>query len=222
MRLRMRAGIHFDAQERRAVHGGGQGLGSAHAAEPAGDHQASGERSAEVFARGGGEGFVSALQDALGADVDPASGGHLAVHGEAELFQRAELLPIGPVADQVGIGDQHARRLLVGAEDADGTAGLHQQRLVGRQRFEFAHDGVEGGPVARGFAGAAVDHQVGRALGDVGVEIVHEHAQGRFLLPSPAAEGRAARRADDWGHAFMVARRPARHQYSPGLAKRRQ
>src|ERR1035438_9009751 len=65
---------------------------------------------------------------------------------------------------------------------------------------------MEGGPVAGGFAGAAVDHQVGRALGDVRVEVVHEHAQGGFLLPSPAAQGCAARGADDWGHGFMVAR----------------
>src|ERR1035438_3263357 len=65
---------------------------------------------------------------------------------------------------------------------------------------------MEGGPVAGGFAGAAVDHQVGRALGDVGVEVVHEHAQGGFLLPSPAAQGCAARGADDWGHGFMVTR----------------
>src|ERR1039457_3214939 len=65
---------------------------------------------------------------------------------------------------------------------------------------------MEGGPVAGGFAGAAVDHQVGRAIGDVGVEVVHEHAHGGFQLPSPAAQGCAARGADDWGHGFMVAR----------------
>jgi hypothetical protein len=122
--------VHVDAKKSRAVHSGGQGLGAAHAAQSAGDHQASGQRSAEVLAGGGGERFVSPLQDALRADVDPASCGHLAVHGEAELFEGAELLPIGPVADEVGVSDEDARGFLVGAKDADRTAGLHQQRFV--------------------------------------------------------------------------------------------
>jgi hypothetical protein len=198
--------VYFNAQKSGAVHSGSQGLGSAHAAKSAGDHQASGQRSAEVLAGGGGERLVSALQDALRADVDPTAGGHLAIHDEPELFERAELLPIGPVADQVGIGDQDPGGLFVGAEDAHGTAGLHEQGFIGGERFEFAHDGMERGPIAGGLAGAAVDHQVRRALGDVRVEVVHEHAQGGFLFPPPAAQGRAARGADDWGHASIVAR----------------
>ena len=48
--------------------------------------------------------------------------------------RRAELLPGRPVADQVGVGDQHARRPLVGAEDADRLARLHEQRLVVLER----------------------------------------------------------------------------------------
>jgi hypothetical protein len=64
---------------------------------------------------------------------------------------------------------------------------------------------MEGGPIAGGFAGAPVDHQVGWTLGDVRVEVVHEHAQGGFLLPSPAAQGCAAGCADDGGHGFIVA-----------------
>jgi hypothetical protein len=38
------------------------------------------------------ERLVSALQDVLRGDVDPASGSHLAVHGEAQFFERAELI----------------------------------------------------------------------------------------------------------------------------------
>ncbi len=37
----------------------------------------------EMLAAGGGERFVGALQNSLRADVDPASGGHLAVHHQA-------------------------------------------------------------------------------------------------------------------------------------------
>ena len=45
--------------------------------------------------------LVGALQDALGADVDPRAGGHLAVHGQAELLEPAELRPGGPVATRL-------------------------------------------------------------------------------------------------------------------------
>src|SRR5262249_38690767 len=61
-----------------AVHGGGQRLGAAHAAQAGGDDQPACERAAEVATAAGGEGLVSALQDALSADVDPAAGRHLA------------------------------------------------------------------------------------------------------------------------------------------------
>ena len=89
-----------------------------------------GERAVEALGRDGGERLVGALQDALGADVDPRAGGHLAVHRQAELLEAAELLPVGPVADQVGVGDQHARRPLVRAHHADRSPALHEQRLV--------------------------------------------------------------------------------------------
>ncbi len=82
------------------------------------------------------------------------------------------------------------------AKDTDGLAGLHQQRFVVTQRFELTHDGVERRPVARGFAGSAVNDQILRALGHLGVEIIHEHAQGGFLLPALAAKGGAAGRAN--------------------------
>ena len=87
----------------------------------------------------GGERLERALQDALGADVDPRAGGHLAVHRQPEVLEPPELLPVGPVADQVGVGDQHPRRPLVGAHHADRLAALHEHRLV----------------VARGRAGCA-------------------------------------------------------------------
>ena len=76
-------GIDFDAEVAGAGHGGGEGLGSAHAAHAAGDDELACEVSAEVLVGGSGEGFVSALDDALRADVNPRAGGHLAVHHQA-------------------------------------------------------------------------------------------------------------------------------------------
>ena len=101
--------------------------------QPAGQRDGAGQRAAEPLGGDGGERLVGALQDALGADVDPRAGGHLAVHGQAERLQPAELLPVGPVGDEVGVGDEHPGRPLVGAEDADRLAGLDEQGLVALQ-----------------------------------------------------------------------------------------
>ena len=81
------------------------------------------------------------------------------------------------------------------AEDAHRPARLHQQRLVVFERLQRAHDGVEALPVARRPAGAAIDDQVARVLADLRVEVVHQHAQGGFLLPALAGDLAAARRA---------------------------
>jgi hypothetical protein len=88
------------------------------------------EVAAVVLAAHLDEGFVGALDDALRADVDPRAGGHLAVHHQAFLIELVEVLPGGPVRHQVGVGDQHARRIGMRAEHADRLAGLHQQGLV--------------------------------------------------------------------------------------------
>ena len=143
---------------------------------------------------GGHKRLKRSLDDALRADVNPRAGGHLAVHHQAELLQFVELLPVGPVAHQVGVTQQHARRVLVRLEDAYGLARLHQQSLVILQRLQRVDDGVVAVPVARGPARTAINHEVLRTLGDVGIEVVHQHAHGGFLRPTFAGELVAARR----------------------------
>ena len=81
------------------------------------------------------------------------------------------------------------------AKHANWLAALHKQGFVGAQVFELAHDGVETIPVARRLPRAAVHDEIGRTFGDVGVEIVHQHPQRRFLLPSLARDTAAARGA---------------------------
>ena len=187
--------VALDADRDAVVHGDRERLGAAHAAEPGGQGDRAREGPAERLVGHRGEGLEGALEDALGADVDPRPGGHLAVHRQAEVLQAAELLPVGPVADQVGVGDQHARRPLVGAHHADRLAALHEQRLVGLQRGQRAHDRVVRLPAAGRLAGAAVDDQVVGALGDLGVEVVHQHPQRGLGLPALRGQLRAARRA---------------------------
>ena len=144
----------------------------------------------------GGESFVGALQNSLRADVNPAAGGHLAVHHQAGAIELVKISPVAPVADEIGIGDKHARSVGVRAKNTDGLAGLDQESFVIFERTERGDDGVVGTPIASGFAAAAVDDQVFGLFGDFGIEVVHQHAQGGFLLPAFAGKSCAAGGAD--------------------------
>ncbi len=134
-----------------------------------------------------GESLIGSLDDPLAADVDPTARRHLAVHHQAEGFQTAELFPIGPMPDQIGICDQDAGRVLVSLEDAGRLSRLHQKGLVVFQFAESRYDRMVGLPVARRFAAPAVDDQVLRPFGDLCVQVVHQHAQRGFLVPALAA-----------------------------------
>ncbi len=180
--------VGLDAEGDAVVHGDGERLGAAHPAEPGGEGDRPGEAAVEPLAGDGAEGLEGALEDALAADVDPRTGRHLAVHDEPALLQAAELLPVGPVADQVRVGDEHARRPLAGPQHPDRLAGLHQQRLVVSQRAQGPHDRVVRLPVPGRLAGAAVDHQLLGVLGHLRVQVVHQHPQRALLLPAETAE----------------------------------
>ena len=180
----MRLGWHSTARQRGARHGRGKRLRAAHAAEPGGQDPLAGEVAAVMLAAHLHEGLVGALHDALRADIDPRAGRHLAVHHEPLAIELVEVVPGGPVRHEVGVGDQHARRVGVRAEDADRLARLHQQRLVVLERLQERDDAVEALPVARRAADAAIDDELAGLLGDVRVEIVHQHAQRRFGQPA--------------------------------------
>ncbi len=203
--------VDLDHQRRSAVHRDRQRLGAAHAAQAGGERGRPGEGAAEMLARRLGEGLVGALDDSLRGDVDPRAGGHLAVHREALALQLAEVLPGRPVRHEVGVGDEDAGRIGRGAEDADGLAGLDEQRLVVLEALKLRDDRVEGLPGARRPPGAAVHDEVVRILGHLGVEVVHEHPQRRLLLPALAGERRAARSAHRARAAPRFDGRHARH-----------
>ena len=126
--------IDVDAEAHAVVHGDGERLRAAHAARACGQREGPGERAAKALVGDGSEGLVRALQDALGADVDPRAGRHLAVHRETERFEATELRPRRPVRHQVGVRDQDPRRPLVGLQDADRSPGLDEHGLVGLER----------------------------------------------------------------------------------------
>ena len=85
----------------------------------------------------------------------------------------------------------------MGAEYADRLAGLDQQGLVVFQSAQRGDDGVETFPIARGAADAAIDDQLLRSLGDIGVQIVHQHAQRRLGQPAFGCALGAGGGADD-------------------------
>ena len=135
------------------------------------------EVAAEVLLARGDERLVGALHDALRADVDPRAGRHLAEHHQPMAVEFVEMLPGGPMRHEVRVGQQHARGVGVRWKHADRLARLDQQRLVVFEPAKRFDDLVEAGPIARGPADAAVDHQVLGPLGHVGVEVVHQHPQ---------------------------------------------
>src|SRR3989344_1856272 len=122
--------LAFDVQRACTGQGGSQRLRTTHAAQSGGQYPLAFKIIVVVLATGFDEGFVGALDDALAADVAPAAGGHLAIHGQAFGVELVEVLPARPVRYQVGVGDQDARGVGVGLEHADRLAGLHQQGLV--------------------------------------------------------------------------------------------
>ena len=96
--------------------------------------------------------------------------------------------PSWPMRHQVGVGDQHTRRVLVGAEHANGLAGLHQQRFVVLEFASAFRRSCQSTPSCAPLADTAVDNQVLRPLRHLRVEVVHQHAQRRLGQPAFGAQ----------------------------------
>ena len=141
-----------------------------------------------MFAGEGAEGLVGALQNALRADVYPAAGRHLAVHDQAFALPGIEVLLRGPGRDHVRVRDEDARRVGVGAEHRHGLARLDQERFIGFQAAQGVQDGFEGFTVPGGLPPAAVYDEVVRIEGDLGIQVVLDHAVGRFDEPVLATQ----------------------------------
>ena len=188
--------VDLDRDAHAVVHGHGQRLGAAHPAQAGGQRHRPAQDPAEVLPGGLGECLVRPLQDPLRPDVDPRPGGHLAIHRQALPFELAEDVPGRPLADEVRVGDEHPRRPRVGPHHAHrlaatGRAASRRRPTVGaRGRWRRSL------PRPRGSAGPAVDDEVVGVLGDLRVEVVHEHPKRGFLLPAAARQGGAARCAD--------------------------
>jgi len=149
----------FDGEAARARERGGQWLCTAHAAKPGGEDPFAGEVAVVMLAAHFDKGFVSALDDALGADINPAPGGHLAVHHQPLAVECVKVLPVRPVRDEVGIGNQHARGVFVGGKHANGFAGLDEEGFIVFEAFQGFDNPVETLPIPSSTANAAIDDQ---------------------------------------------------------------
>ena len=115
-----------------------------------------------------------------------------------------EVFPVRPVRNDVGVGNQHARGVAVGAKNADRFSRLYQQRFVFPQIAQTLKDRLKGRPVASCFADAAINHQIFRALGDIRIEVVLNHAIGCFNQPVLAAQFGPLGSADNAGFGIFV------------------
>src|SRR5207253_9197812 len=90
------------------------------------------------------------------------------------------------MTNEIGIRDQYSRRFIVGAELADRLARLNEQGLVVLKPAQRTDNGVETFPTSCRPSGTAVnDYSVWRFC-NLGIEIVHQHASGGFLMPGLA------------------------------------
>jgi hypothetical protein len=121
-----------------------------------------GQRAAEPLGRDGGERLVGALQDALGADVDPRARRHLAVHRQPERLEPAELVPGRPLGTRLELAistrgaHSWVRKTPTGLPDWTSSVSSSSRSCSERD------DRVERVPAARRPAGAAVDDELGR------------------------------------------------------------
>src|ERR1051325_6618053 len=140
-----------------------------------------------MFHSGGRERFECSLHDSLTTDVDPGAGGHLAIHGQTESFEAVELGVIVPLPDEVRIRNQNTRCFIVGPKLSDRFARLHKQRLVVLEMAQRINNRVERLPPARGPPRSTINYEAIRSFGHIGIEIVHDHSHGRFLMPALAS-----------------------------------
>ncbi len=188
--------LALDIQGHGASKCGCKCLSTAHSAESRSQDPSAREVVVVVLTTCIGKGLKRALNNALTADVNPASCRHPTVHEQALAVEFIDVSPCAPFGNHVGVGQQHPWRIGVGLENVDRLAGLDQQCLVRLQRLEGRKGLVEALPVACRASDAVIDDQTLRILGHLFVQIVLKHPESRLDQPVLADEMIAFRRAN--------------------------
>ena len=175
--------VHFHRQTTRPGEHRRQRLRPAHAPQTARQNPAPGQRAVVMLPPRLGKGLIGPLHDPLRADVNPRPRRHLPVHHQALLIELVEMLPGRPMRHQIGVRDQHPRRIQMGFHNGNRLAGLDDQRLISLQIPQARTNPVEILPGPRRPADAAINNQFMRVFGHIGVQVVHQHPQGRLGQP---------------------------------------
>ena len=126
------------------------------------------------------------MDDALGADVHPAAGGHLTVVGNAERGSAVEVLLVIEGTDHQAVGDDDARSHLVGVEEAQRMTGHDDEGLLIGQLLEVLLDQTVLHPVLADLAGLTVGDELIGIESDVEVEVVVDHDLNGLALDALA------------------------------------
>ena len=126
------------------------------------------------------------MDDALGADVHPAAGGHLAVVGNAERGSAVEVLLVIEGTDHQAVGDDDARSHLVGVEEAQRMTGHDDEGLLIGQLLEVLLDQAVLHPVLADLTGLTVGDELIGIQSDIEVEVVVDHDLNGLALDALA------------------------------------
>ena len=172
------------------------GLGAGHPAEPRGDKGVAGEVAvlghAEIEPAGVEQGDVGAVDDALGADVHPAAGGHLTVVDAAQGGEAVEVLGGVEHPDHETVGDDGSRRFGARGEEPHGVARTDHEGLGVVHDLEIALDEQVLHPVLTDLAGLTIGDELVRIERDIEIEVVldhHLHGLGLGDLAGVAIDG---------------------------------
>ena len=196
--------LAFNGQDAGPCQHASQRLGAAHTTKPCRQNPFAPQVAVVVLSARFGKSFIRPLHNALRTNVNPGACSHLAVHHQARFIQFVKVVPVGPVRHNIGVSNQHARRIGMGAKNTDRLTGLYQQGFVFTQRPQAVQNGFEGRPVAGGFTNTAIDHQVFRAFGNIGVKVVLDHAISRFDQPVLTTQRCSLGSANDMGGGIFL------------------
>ena len=173
----------------------GLGLGAAHATQTRRDKQLAGQavrgpRHAALLVDHPARvqhGDGGAVHNALGADVHVGPGGHLAILADAQGVHALPVVGLAVIGDDHAVGHHHAGGLLVGREQPERMAGVHDQGLVFFHLAQILHGQTVLRPVLEHRPVAAVGDELLGVLRHGRVEVVLDHQHDRGGL---AALGR--------------------------------
>src|SRR3954447_22065506 len=93
--------VYLDEQSDAAIEGDSLCLRTTHFAESGGQHEFSFEISPAMLPCERTKRFICSLKNSLGSDIDPAAGGHLAIHHQSLALVFVELFLSRPVGNNV-------------------------------------------------------------------------------------------------------------------------